>query len=202
MHAFLIVGQNQQEIDQEVTKLTEKLTSKVTPFQLTKIGDVRELSKFTKLSQVAPTSILISNLHTASVEALNAFLKNLEEPQQNISYILTSDNEHAVLETIRSRCQIIHTKTKSDAGDFSKVEQFLSGSLSKRFTLADTMKTRDSAIEFIETLLQFLHTTLKNTDSNPIEQKGNIKEAQKTLSALQANGNIRLHLSRLAIKLS
>jgi DNA polymerase-3 subunit delta' len=46
--------------------------------------------------------------------AQNAILKTLEEPQPDTVFILVSDNEDDILETIRSRCRIIHLEPVSE----------------------------------------------------------------------------------------
>ena len=73
MHAFLLVNNDPIEF-------AKKQHAKVIPFTLQKIEDVRELKKFVKFSLSEKTAILIENIDTATPEAANAFLKNLEEP--------------------------------------------------------------------------------------------------------------------------
>ena len=43
-------------------------------------------------------------------EAINAILKFLEEPKDNVYAFLTTNNENSVLQTIISRCQTMHLK--------------------------------------------------------------------------------------------
>ena len=109
MHAFLIIGNSEERIAYS-KKLVAKLKVKTLEFPLSKIADTRELGKVTKLSFNTPTAILINSIDEITEEAGNAFLKNLEEPQENIFYILTANSLAAVLPTIVSRCQIIKVK--------------------------------------------------------------------------------------------
>ena len=51
--------------------------------------------------------IVIINIETMTIQAQNALLKSLEEPQSSDYYILTSSNERLVLPTIISRCRLI-----------------------------------------------------------------------------------------------
>lgn len=53
---------------------------------------------------------IIEDVDNASVSAMNALLKFLEEPQSQITAILTTSSEQRVLETIQSRCLIIKLK--------------------------------------------------------------------------------------------
>lgn len=53
---------------------------------------------------------IIKNIDNSSIEAMNALLKLLEEPQAGIYAIFTSSKLNRVLPTIRSRCQIFELK--------------------------------------------------------------------------------------------
>src|SRR3989344_6660979 len=107
MHAYLVIGHESQELEREVSNLVKTLGVSSFEFPISKINEVRELTKFLKLSFDKPRVILIRNIETATEEALNAFLKTLEEPQKNVKFLLTSTSEHKLLPTVVSRCQII-----------------------------------------------------------------------------------------------
>lgn len=51
--------------------------------------------------------VILSQADRLRVEAANAFLKLLEEPPDNVMFILTSSRESRLLPTIVSRCQIL-----------------------------------------------------------------------------------------------
>ncbi len=51
--------------------------------------------------------IIIDDADTLTREAANALLKVLEEPHPNVTLILVTANDEAILDTIRSRCQIV-----------------------------------------------------------------------------------------------
>ena len=51
--------------------------------------------------------IIINDADALTREASNALLKVLEEPHPNVTLILVTANEEGLLETIRSRCQIV-----------------------------------------------------------------------------------------------
>src|SRR3989304_1356008 len=106
MHAFLIIGSEKENLPIKVRELAESKCKSVFEFPILKIADVRILNKFLKLSFSKKTAILINNIEEATLEALNAFLKNLEEPQENITFFLTSFSENKVIPTITSRCQV------------------------------------------------------------------------------------------------
>ena len=56
---------------------------------------------------------VLEHIDHATPEAMNALLKMLEEPVDGIYAIFTCENEHQVLPTIVSRCQVIRLKLTS-----------------------------------------------------------------------------------------
>lgn len=53
------------------------------------------------------TVVIITDIETMKKEAANAFLKLLEEPPENVIFLLTTTNTEQLLPTILSRCQHI-----------------------------------------------------------------------------------------------
>ncbi len=73
-----------------------------------KIGQIRNLQYELSLSPVqgAWRVCLLTDFHTATPEAANAFLKTLEEPPAHAVIILTALDAGLLLPTILSRCQV------------------------------------------------------------------------------------------------
>jgi len=73
--------------------------------------------------------VIIENADTLTLEAGNALLKILEEPDEVTHFILTAPNEYQVLATILSRCQRIclySASQKNPAGtDYAKLTSLL-----------------------------------------------------------------------------
>lgn len=51
--------------------------------------------------------LIIKNFHTATIESQNAILKTLEEPPETSTLILLAENTLSILDTIKSRCQML-----------------------------------------------------------------------------------------------
>lgn len=87
-----------------------------------KIGQIREIirivSSTTFSGNVRVTLIL--NGESMTVEAQNALLKSLEEPEPGNIFIITAENAERVLPTIRSRCQTFIFEPLSD-GEIKKI---------------------------------------------------------------------------------
>ena len=71
-----------------------------------KINSIRDIKKFLSLNykEIGYRLILISDAHLMNDEAQNALLKNLEEPPENVIFILTTSNVSRLRPTIISRC--------------------------------------------------------------------------------------------------
>lgn len=99
---------------------------------------------------------LIENM---TVEAINAILKFLEEPQPNIYAFLTTNNENNCLPTIISRCQLLHLKPVPqaevinkaiDLGVFKEDAELLSGFYNDAELLKETLENKESKEDYIE----------------------------------------------------
>lgn len=159
-------------------------------FSISKIEDVRNLNNLIRLSFSEKTMIVARDIHEASAEALNAFLKNLEEPGENIYFVLTAPSPKKVLGTIVSRCQEIHLTPETAEGENKEAEAFLNMSAGQKLSLFDKIKDRDAAIKFIEGIIFFLHAR---------REFKNMELLTKTLTGLNGNGNVNLQLTNLVV---
>ncbi|MGD9898829.1 MAG: DNA polymerase III subunit delta' [Calditrichaceae bacterium] len=80
------------------------------------IDTIRELKIESKYApyEASKKVFIISEADYMSREATNSFLKLLEEPPENLIIILTTNDRNSLLETIRSRCQLIFFPKFSD----------------------------------------------------------------------------------------
>jgi DNA polymerase III delta prime subunit len=180
--------------------LAKKFHAKLLEFPLIKIEDVRSLNSLIRLSFNEPTLVLSENIHEAGEEALNAFLKNLEEPQENVYFALTAPSVRKVLPTIVSRCEIIRTINNSQTTINGGAEKFDKLSTGEKLAYIDKIRKREEAIEFAESLVNFLHSGLHENKVKYSSQMDKIEAATETLTRLKGNGNVNLHLTYLVTK--
>lgn len=183
MHAFLIVGNSEQLRSNKVNEIALEQKAKKIQFALQKIEDVKNLKKFVKFKFNEKTAIVINNIDKVTTEAANAFLKNLEEPNNNLIYILTTNNITNVLPTIASRCQVI------------QVKQVLQVKQVKKTNYKDglNIKDREIAIKFVEDLIYSDY------------QKDNFLNMENylyTLRNLKVNGNVALQMTNLVVRMN
>lgn len=204
MHSYLVCGGSEQEIDKTIDKIVSSLKGDSYEYQIGKISDVRELSAFTKLKVDRPTCIIIKRVDEASVPAMNAYLKNLEEPQEYITFVLTAGSVHKVLPTIVSRCQIINLVTKNHLDEITKknIEKFLLSDTSYKLSLTNSIKKKSDAINFTKNLLIFSHQNLLLAEESYLNWIEIINRAKTTYSNLSANANVGLALTNLVLDLA
>ena len=191
MHAYIIATQSTINAKLQITNLATKHKAKQIPFVLQKIDDLRELKKLVKFSFSEKTAIVIEDIDKITIEAANAFLKNLEEPTKNIIYILTASNLNNVLPTIISRCEIVKV--------LSTKYKVLSTNADYKDAL--NIKDREEAIKFIENLVFYFEDQMSSTKRyTPISN--HLKLCLDTISALRANGNVSLQLTNFVAKMS
>ncbi len=80
------------------------------------IDDIRTLKNEAKYApyEAKKRVFIINGTEYFSREAANSFLKLLEEPPENLMLVLTCNDLFSLLDTIRSRCQLIHFNQFND----------------------------------------------------------------------------------------
>ena len=151
MHAYLFTGE-QGEVLKKVDAFIQKENLKRIDFPLTSIKEIKELSSLAQIPFSFKTAIVIGDFEKVSIEAQNAFLKQLEEPQKNLTYILTALSEDKVLPTIVSRCEIISVvKTyKPTKHDVQKIEDFIKATEGEKLKIVSKITDRESAKAFLK----------------------------------------------------
>ncbi|NEW65620.1 DNA polymerase III subunit delta' [Carnobacteriaceae bacterium zg-84] len=74
-----------------------------------KVEQVRQLKESTHYSSLENKRkvYILNHVDTMSISAANSLLKFLEEPEQDIYFLLLTEHKDKVLQTIQSRCQLI-----------------------------------------------------------------------------------------------
>ncbi len=193
MHAFLITG---PEREKEAKKLIAEFKGRLIEFSLNHIDQVRQMQEMVKFSVSGEDTIyLIKNFDFSSIEAQNAFLKILEEKSENTKFIITANSKESLLQTIVSRCQAIQTFNYKQKTVDPNAKEFISTTAAKKIEILGRIKSRDEALLFLENLLEAIYKNLRK--SPDFSRKAN--EAIYVYSAINANANIHLQLTRLFV---
>ena len=107
-----------------------------------KVEDARNLLEKVQFTPVLGKNkiYIIDEVHMLTTEAFNTLLKTLEEPPENLIFILATTEAHKVLETIVSRCQKF---------DFRRISVDDIKNRLKEISQKENINIEDDAIEFI-----------------------------------------------------
>ncbi len=145
--------------------------------------------------------IIIIDADKMTNEAANSFLKTLEEPQGQTSFILTTQRSSALLPTIRSRCQTIRLFSipKEAIADFLIGNYQTSPEMAKIAADVSEGSIR-RALEYINEPEQFLAENVKDLFEKKEITKLNLIETSSKLNelSLQALVNSLLFIHRQA----
>jgi DNA polymerase III delta prime subunit len=177
VHAYLLItnGGGTRQKAQEIVPEARRII----PYTLATIADTKELIRQTSISFPEKTIYLLENIDHASIEAQNAFLKSLEEAQENLTFILTTKSEEAVLPTIVSRCQVIRPRKMPSASR---------GGVKVDFETISKISKREEAVDYLENLINALEPELP-------KKSAIVKAADKALTRIKANANPTLQLT-------
>lgn len=73
-----------------------------------RVDKIRRINDNVNFSSISGEKrvVIIQNCENFNANSANALLKNLEEPKNDTTYILTTNNPRSILATIRSRCAV------------------------------------------------------------------------------------------------
>ncbi len=203
MHAYLLYSRkNDSILEEKINEIAQKEEAKKFEFPVKTIKEVEELKRSTKLLNTQKKALIMQDIEKASLPALNAMLKILEEPPKNICFILTTGNLNAVISTIKSRCQIItiREKTALEKEKEEEVKKFLEAKEGEKFLFINKINKREEAIKFLENLISYVESKIKNNSDKPSFVKI-LELSQNALIAIKSNGNIKLQLTKIVINL-
>ncbi len=108
------------EVNQDTGKMRQEIT----------VGQVRAAQESLSLRSVGPGRklLIVDGAHLMNEEAMNAFLKTLEEPPENSHVVLVTSKPNRLLVTILSRCRSISFQPLR--------EELVAGLLQKRLGMA------------------------------------------------------------------
>jgi hypothetical protein len=158
-------------------------------------------------------AVLLIRLDQASIPAQNALLKILEEPPAQTKFFVTTTAAESVLETVRSRCQIMILENDIEKYDFdtdgsiSILDQISHNSMRESIELAESYQSKQECINILTNILNILHRKLQKLRSNNEDGENfiGLTTASKTvltaIDQLQKNVNVKLVMVECFLKL-
>ena len=187
--AILITGSNQSHrLQAAVTYCQDQLLANpdlltLEPHPSVTIKDIHQLTHFlSRKPYQKPVKIaLIKSADTITLPAQHALLKILEEPPRHSIIVLLSSSRHQLLDTIISRCQIIHLTSQANPVK-NMYPQISAASLAERINLATALaKDKDAALAFCLNQVKFFPSRCLANSFTYIQANVNLKLVMENL---------------------
>ncbi len=169
------------------------------------IDQVRDVIKNISVKQTEERFVIIRPADMLGEAAANAFLKNLEQPNQNVHFVLITANPTRLLSTILSRAQIYYLKTNYDprsaivASDKVKslAKQLLAARSTEVLAIADEIYkkkegVRSFALDVIGVAIEMLYKTYFITSKDVFLTK--LPKFLAAYDGILQNGHVKLQI--------
>lgn len=107
----------------------------VRSFHVDKVREIRQ-EAYVLPNEGRAKIFILRNAHEMTVQAQNALLKVIEEPPNNVYFVLTCENKNQMLTTIRSRCASLATSPVDTESVVMVLEQRLPGRTAEEYEAA------------------------------------------------------------------
>ncbi len=169
------------------------------------IEQVQDMLKLLGTMQQSDRYIIIRPAELLSLEAANALLKNLEEPKDNIHFVLVTDVPSKLLPTILSRASVYFLKTKPAIESVIEADEKIKD-LAKRLMVAkpaelpaladEITKSRENVkartLEIVGTAIEMLYKSYFITKKEIFIKK--IPNFLTLYESIERNGHIKTHI--------
>ncbi|MEC2074221.1 DNA polymerase III subunit delta' [Alkalihalophilus marmarensis] len=146
-----------------------------------KIEQVRELQKALSYCNVESDfkMVVIEKADTLTIQAQNALLKSIEEPEQQTIFFLLSSSSNNMLPTVRSRCQLLTLKPVGRSGEENVRLTQGEYSLATAYLYEHYYKGLEAAShEYIHNTVQHLIVLIEGMLSSQVEGLIHVSKAQ------------------------
>lgn len=146
--------------------------------QWIKKEQLEELQKeFSKKALIGNKKIyIIKGAEKLNNASANSILKFLEEPSEGIIAILTTENIHQVLGTIKSRCQLLSlVRTQNDENNKDTKSLLANLTFNNKVDIDNFLNNDDSTAK-IDTVVEFINFVEKNKNKAIIYKNKNFLE--------------------------
>lgn len=164
MHAFLIIRGTQKDRQEKIESLCREWKTASFDRVTLERGEeqsigIEKLREFTRRLGLLPfrgnvTAGIIIQAESLTTAAQHALLKTLEEPPAHSRIILETQEEHTLLPTILSRCQIIKLnseKIETSSKFFEDIQKIQEAAIGKKLLFVDEIaKTKGDALLWVD----------------------------------------------------
>ena len=167
------------------------------------IEQVRQMMERLELKQSQDLFVVIRPTEKMQPEAANAFLKSLEEPGDNVHFVLVTGRPSMLLSTILSRAAIYYLRVQDDQSIHADAKK---KDLAKRLMVAKSSEivglaeeiakkkdgVRNYALEVVGTAIEMLYKSYYITGNRAFVKK--LPKFLTLYESLMQNGHIKLQI--------
>lgn len=169
------------------------------------IEQVRDVTSLLLKRQLTDIFVVVRPADSLNLEAANALLKNLEEPQNKVHFVLVTDAPSRLLPTILSRASLYFLRPSvdvvrginTDEATIAFAKKLIAAKPHELMALAEEItrkktNTRQSVLDVLGVAIEVLYKTYLINKKTVF-----LKKLPKFLAAYDAinkNGHIKLHL--------
>lgn len=206
MISRVIVSQNEKEVEKYLKKKgwKERMVEEIEAGDgKVKVADLRRWLKksFLKRKSGEVAVFLIKGADNLSLQCQNTLLKPLEEPEEEVVYVLTVKSLSKLLPTVISRCMKIDLGQKErkmiDGEKWQRLSQVWQGDLAGCVELIEDLSKEENIGLFLQEVMEKLETGLRKWPN-----KTRVKMARITLDCYrgwQLKVNKKLVLGKLIL---
>lgn len=191
--------------DNLTVEIKNAIEVKPTDKSIISMDDIRDLLARLGKKQKTDLYIIIRPADLLGLDSANAMLKNLEEPQNNVHFVLVTSKASKIIPTILSRSAVyIFRENKPVDGDIDADKKIIE--LAKRLVVAKPAElpaiaeeiakvkdgVRNHAMDVLGTAIEILYKSYFKTGKDIF-----IKKLPKFIYAyenIEKNGHVKLHL--------
>lgn len=166
------------------------------------VEQVREILGKVSTKQLTDQFIIIRPAEKLSEVAANAFLKNLEEPNDKVHYVLVTDKPSKLLPTVLSRSRIYYLREKMSYGvegsekDKDLAKRLMVAKPKDLLSIAEEISkkktgARAEALKIVGLAIEMLYKSYFLTEKDIFIKK--LPKFLKLYENLEQNGHIKLH---------
>ena len=170
-----------------------------------KIDQIREIFSLLGTKQERDLTIIVRPAESLNEASSNAFLKNLEEPKENVHIVFFTHDITQLLPTIRSRASIYTIKShlnfneapKANTKDLELAKSLLIANDKQLISLSEKLaKSKESprqrTLKILDLCIELAYKSFFKTSDKKWLKK--LNKLTKAYENIKANGHIRLQL--------
>ncbi len=169
-----------------------------------KIDQIRELSSFARFGPTLASwkVVIVDRADRMTEEAANSFLKTLEEPADNVLFMLTTDRESRMLRTISSRCQKVPFREERPASDpavkeiAERLRRVGQTDIPELLSFSEELSSNEALEDMLRSAITAYRTAV---DASPMKELAAIKPVFNAVSSLQRHANKRLAMDSMVL---